>query len=66
MPKIEPKIGPNKYIKLKDPIPPRLYQYSSAKARWIYKETDRRFEMNSKKPTIDDHITGNIDLSKIK
>ena len=21
MPKIEPKIGPNKYIKLKDPIP---------------------------------------------
>ena len=54
------------YSKLKDPIPPRLYQYSSAKARWIYKETDRRFEMNSKKPTIDDHITGNIDLSKIK
>jgi hypothetical protein len=54
------------YSKLKEPIAPRLYQYSSAKGRWIYLETDKRFEMNSKKPTLESFIEGNIDLSKIK
>lgn len=54
------------YSQLTDPIPPRLYQYSSVKSRWIYLETDLRFADNGKKPTLDQHITGNVDVSKLK
>lgn len=38
------------YTQLKDPVPPRLYKYSELKQRWIYCETDRRFEYNGIKP----------------
>lgn len=54
------------YSKVTDPIPPRLYQYSSLKSRWIYLETDLRFANNTKKPTLEEHIKGNVDVSKLK
>jgi hypothetical protein len=38
------------YSMLDEPVAPRLYQYSEKKKRWIYLETDRRFESNFKKP----------------
>jgi hypothetical protein len=49
-----------------DKIPPRLYKYSVAKNRWIYCETDRRFEYNEMKPSIQSLITspGSKPISK--
>jgi hypothetical protein len=33
-------------------IPTRLYKFSASKGRWIYVETDRRFENSSHKPSV--------------
>jgi hypothetical protein len=52
------------YEFLKDPIAPKLFQYSSKKSRWIYLETDKRISSNSKKPFVSEYING-VDASKI-
>jgi len=41
------------YIGFAEDIPPRLYRWSITKNRWIYLETDRRFEFNHQKTTIE-------------
>lgn len=41
------------YINVKDPIPTRLYKFSSIKNRWIFMEEDKRMRMNSIKPQYD-------------
>lgn len=38
------------YTGLADNIAPRLYRYSAAKQRWIYLETDMRYEFAKQKP----------------
>jgi len=43
------------YGGLADQIPPRLYRYSSAKSRWVFLESDLRFEYDPTKPTIQRH-----------
>jgi hypothetical protein len=37
------------YTWINDTIPPKLYRFSAAKGRWLYLETDRRFEMKNEK-----------------
>jgi hypothetical protein len=53
------------YSTLEDPIPPRLYRYSSAKQRWIFMEEDKRMRSNSKKPTISNYEDNGVDITKI-
>ena len=53
------------YSKISDPIPPRLYQYSSKKNRWIFLESDKRFASNSKKPQLEQYLNSGIDITKI-
>ena len=53
------------YSKLDDPIPPRLYQYSTIKNRWIFLESDKRFASNSKKPQLEQYLNSGIDITKI-
>lgn len=38
------------YDGLADDVPPRLFRYSAAKQRWIYMETDLRYEFAKQKP----------------
>lgn len=45
------------YSHVNDEIPPRLYQYSIAKGRWVFCETDRRFEFNGVKPKKQEFLT---------
>lgn len=52
------------YSNVNDPIPPRLYQYSTTKGRWIFMEEDKRLRGNSKKPSIDPFTRG-IDVTKL-
>lgn len=45
------------YASVNNNIPPRLFQYSSTKGKWIWVETDRRQEGNKMKPSMQRHIT---------
>ena len=38
-------------------VPPRLYRYSSTKARWLYLETDRRKQYNTQKAGLDEYMS---------
>lgn len=42
------------YSGLSKDVPARLYRYSSAKGRWVYLETDMRYEFNDFKPRLND------------
>lgn len=53
------------YSKLDDPIPPRLYQFSTVKNRWIFLESDKRFAANSKKPQLSEYLKSGTDITKI-
>jgi hypothetical protein len=54
------------YTYLKEPTAPRLHQYSTKKKRWIYKETDRRWVTNQKKPQTQSFIENGVDVAKLK
>lgn len=40
------------YGGLADGIPPRLFKYSSKKGRWVFLESDKRFEYDPQKPSL--------------
>lgn len=40
------------YTGLADSIPPRLYRYSGKKGRWVFLESDKRFEYDPQKPSL--------------
>jgi len=40
------------YTNIDTEIPPRLFKFSLAKNRWVYVETDRRFEFRETKPLL--------------
>jgi len=40
------------YNGLSDGIPPRLHKYSSSKERWVFLESDKRFEYDPQKPSL--------------
>jgi len=44
------------YSGLAEDVPPRLYRWSAAKVRWIFLETDGRFNYNKVKPTASDFL----------
>lgn len=44
------------YEGLSKDVPARLHRWSTSKGRWIYLETDRRFEFNSPKKTIEEFL----------
>lgn len=41
-------------------IPPRLYRFSSKKLKWIYLETDRRYEARNTKPRLQEFLDPDI------
>lgn len=45
------------YEGLAKDVPPRLYRWSNVKSRWIYLETDKRYEFNDQKPILDEYVT---------
>jgi hypothetical protein len=45
------------YINVPDPIPTRLYKFSSVKNRWLFMEEDKRMRANSVKPQYDMFLT---------
>jgi hypothetical protein len=47
-------------------IPVRLYRYSLIKGRWIYMETDRRFEFNKTKPILQSFLGSDTQISADK
>lgn len=54
------------YSGLAEDVPPRLYRWSTSKNRWIYLETDRRFEYNKTKPTLQEFLKNGIPLDAVK
>lgn len=44
------------YLFINNEIAPRLHRFSSAKGRWIYLETDRRFQMKNTKPILQEFL----------
>jgi hypothetical protein len=51
------------YTYVNNSIPPRLYRYNATKNRWIYLETDRRFEHKNSKAVMDEFL--NPDTSTV-
>lgn len=47
------------YTHINNSIAPRLYRYSGVKQRWIYMETDRRFEMKNTHPVLQEFLDPN-------
>lgn len=47
-------------------IPTRLYRFSVKKNRWIYLETDRRFEFDERKPTLQRFLKDSASVSPSK
>jgi len=54
------------YSGLAEDVPPRLYRWSTVKNRWLYLETDRRFEYNKTKPTLQEYLKNGVPLGDIK
>lgn len=44
------------YTFINNEVPPRLHRWSSAKSRWIFLETDRRFAMKNTKPVLQEFL----------
>lgn len=44
------------YTYINNNIAPRLHKYSAAKQRWIFMETDKRFEMKNTKPVLQEFL----------
>lgn len=44
------------YEGLSQDVPPRLYRYSTTKARWVYLETDRRMQYNNQKANLEEYL----------
>jgi hypothetical protein len=44
------------YEGLSKDIPARLYRYSTTKGGWIYLETDRRYQYNNQKTTLEEYL----------
>lgn len=47
-------------------VPTRLYRYSLVKGRWIYLETDRRFEFNRTKPVLQSFLGSDSQIAADK
>lgn len=54
------------YSGLAEDVPPRLYRWSIIKNRWLYIETDRRFQYNKTKPTLQEFLESGVSLKKVE
>lgn len=48
------------YSFINNNIPPMLYRWSAAKGRWIYMETDLRFEFKNTKPVLQEFLNPDV------
>ena len=44
------------YTHINDDLPTRLYRYSGTKGRWIFMEQDRRAQLNSAIPILEEFV----------
>jgi hypothetical protein len=44
------------YEGLSQDVPARLYRWSEVKGRWIYLETDRRYQLNNQKANLEEYL----------